>query len=237
MGAFLLHNAQSRVAPEKNTPKFLFVLIIFRSLLIGGNGMNNLTVKQDMFAYYMAEGFSQRRAYQKAYPKSLEWKEATTDNNAYKLLKLEYIKQAVGKYVEDKKVRELGNIQERTVILDEDVYEVVLATMTGYEDIKSFVQESTIKNLPVNFNNMEEWLKRNRRKNISNSVRYEVLSEANFKCEACGDNPKVNDECVLHVDHIVPHSKGGIDNMTNYQCLCARCNISKGNRYAIDNRK
>ena len=32
----------------------------------------------------------------------------------------------------------------------------------------------------------------------------------------------------LQIDHIVPSSKGGEDKMSNYQLLCAHCNISKG---------
>lgn len=34
----------------------------------------------------------------------------------------------------------------------------------------------------------------------------------------------------LHLDHIVPKSKGGLNDYTNYQLLCAPCNSSKGDR-------
>ena len=34
----------------------------------------------------------------------------------------------------------------------------------------------------------------------------------------------------LHVDHIVPFSKGGKTTWTNCQTLCAKCNLRKGNR-------
>ena len=32
------------------------------------------------------------------------------------------------------------------------------------------------------------------------------------------------------VDHIIPHSRGGKDHMSNVQVICRRCNQSKGNR-------
>ena len=33
----------------------------------------------------------------------------------------------------------------------------------------------------------------------------------------------------LTVDHIIPKSKGGPDELDNYQPMCARCNHKKGN--------
>lgn len=30
-------------------------------------------------------------------------------------------------------------------------------------------------------------------------------------------------------DHIIPKSKGGIDDLSNYQTMCERCNKEKGN--------
>lgn len=42
-------------------------------------------------------------------------------------------------------------------------------------------------------------------------------------CAICSSNKK------LSIDHIVPMSKGGKDNIENLQCLCFSCNAKKGN--------
>lgn len=63
-----------------------------------------------------------------------------------------------------------------------------------------------------------------------------VLVRDNFTCKACGANPTytnehgvvVPDVSRLHADHIVPLARGGRNTMDNMQCLCARCNLSKG---------
>jgi 5-methylcytosine-specific restriction endonuclease McrA len=44
------------------------------------------------------------------------------------------------------------------------------------------------------------------------------------KCVVCGSTYK------LQLDHIVPRSKGGIDEESNWQVLCIRCNSIKKDR-------
>jgi len=68
---------------------------------------------------------------------------------------------------------------------------------------------------------------------ISGSVRYEVLSRAEFKCELCGISA---DEKNIEVDHIFPKSLGGKDDLSNYQALCYSCNAAKRNTDDTDFR-
>jgi len=54
-----------------------------------------------------------------------------------------------------------------------------------------------------------------------------ILLERNPYCSLCGSKP--NGEIELDIDHIIPVSKGGTDDLENLQVLCHRCNRGKGN--------
>ena len=69
-------------------------------------------------------------------------------------------------------------------------------------------------------------IKRNTR-TISDKLRYQVLKRDNFKCCACGASPAKDPSVELHIDHIIPWSKGGESTLENLQTLCSKCNIGK----------
>lgn len=62
----------------------------------------------------------------------------------------------------------------------------------------------------------------------SMKLRFEILKRDNFKCCACGSSPATNPTVELHIDHIIPWSKGGETVKDNLQTLCSICNIGKG---------
>lgn len=64
-------------------------------------------------------------------------------------------------------------------------------------------------------------------RSIPPSWRAELLREHNFKCAACHI---LLTDGNIHMDHIVPFSKGGLRKKSNFQPLCAPCNLRKGNR-------
>ena len=63
---------------------------------------------------------------------------------------------------------------------------------------------------------------------ISPRLRYRVLARDGFRCVLCGASAKEADTH-LHVDHIIPVSKGGISSIDNLRTLCSECNLGKGN--------
>lgn len=68
------------------------------------------------------------------------------------------------------------------------------------------------------------------RRDPSIGLRFKVLQRDRFRCQLCGRSPAGELGCTLHVDHIVPVSKGGRTTFENLRALCAECNVGKGNR-------
>lgn len=66
-------------------------------------------------------------------------------------------------------------------------------------------------------------------RNINLKLRFTVLQLDNFRCRSCGASPAKNLEIELHIDHIVPWSKGGETEIVNLQTLCSKCNLGKSN--------
>lgn len=58
-------------------------------------------------------------------------------------------------------------------------------------------------------------------------LRYHVLKRDCFKCKQCGASPATRSDVKLHIDHIIPWSKGGLTNLENLQTLCLECNLGK----------
>jgi len=63
-------------------------------------------------------------------------------------------------------------------------------------------------------------------------LRWHVLQRDRFTCCACGSSPALTPGIELHVDHIVPWSKGGETVLENLQTLCSGCNLGKSNEYS-----
>lgn len=93
----------------------------------------------------------------------------------------------------------------------------------NFRDLKN----AYVYNVPKNLFNM--FKKRNgskKRDVIKPRLRWEILSINDFKCVKCGRSSK---EIILHVDHIIPISRGGKTEKSNLQSLCSECNFGKGN--------
>ena len=66
-----------------------------------------------------------------------------------------------------------------------------------------------------------------KRKHLPKGLRHEVLKQNNYKCVECGVSSSLGG-VTLEVDHIVPVSRGGTDDLSNLQTLCKICNREKG---------
>lgn len=66
---------------------------------------------------------------------------------------------------------------------------------------------------------------------VPGTLRWEVLRRAMGRCEACGISSQ---ERALEVDHIVPRSQGGTNDLWNLQALCSLCNVQKLDRDATN---
>jgi len=60
---------------------------------------------------------------------------------------------------------------------------------------------------------------------LTKKIRFEVFKRDNFTCQYCGKTPPA---ITLEVDHIMPISKGGNDDINNLITSCFGCNRGKG---------
>ena len=54
-------------------------------------------------------------------------------------------------------------------------------------------------------------------------LRFEILARDGFRCQYCGGTP--SDGYILHIDHIIPFSKGGKTVKENLITACVICNF------------
>jgi len=90
--------------------------------------------------------------------------------------------------------------------------------------------EENTENHQVN-NNPEKPTKRKTKRNISDRLRFTILMRDGFTCQSCGASPTKERGVELHVDHIVPWSKGGETEEKNLETKCKQCNLGKGNAF------
>jgi hypothetical protein len=71
------------------------------------------------------------------------------------------------------------------------------------------------------------------KREISDRMRFRILMRDGFTCKKCGRSPIKDREVELHVDHIIPWSKGGETEGKNLETKCDKCNLGKGNAFDI----
>lgn len=76
------------------------------------------------------------------------------------------------------------------------------------------------------YQNSEEARRKRARSQMTDKLRYSILKRDGFRCKICGRTAA--DGVKLHIDHIIPVSKGGESTPDNLRTLCETCNLGKG---------
>ena len=65
-------------------------------------------------------------------------------------------------------------------------------------------------------------------------LRFKVMLRDRFTCRHCGASPAKDLNVELHIDHVIPWSKGGETMLDNLQTLCSTCNLGKSNLSEVE---
>lgn len=98
-------------------------------------------------------------------------------------------------------------------------------------DSPNHSQENVEVQSSADINAQTSSAKRRTRREISDRQRFRILVRDGFRCKSCGASPLNQSGIELHVDHIVPWSKGGETIDDNLESKCKQCNLGKGNAF------
>jgi hypothetical protein len=80
------------------------------------------------------------------------------------------------------------------------------------------------------FERVHDEVRRHYREPISLEALMVLRAEEPFRCVVCGKRPP---EVDIHVDHVVPASKGGSSKRENLQFMCSEHNLKKSNNREV----
>ncbi len=95
----------------------------------------------------------------------------------------------------------------------------------GFDDLR---QELGLAREDRERRSTTQFLRDRERSLLTPKMRIDVLRRDGRRCRACGATA---DDATLHIDHIIPVSRGGLTEMSNLQVLCQSCNLGKSNRF------
>lgn len=108
--------------------------------------------------------------------------------------------------------------------------EFFVAYMNGEQEVEKADDLDDIQ-LPTEIitKSADDELLHKTKRDINLRLRFTVMKRDNFKCCMCGRSPATTVGLELHIDHIIPWSKGGETTIDNLQTLCSDCNLGKSN--------
>ena len=96
------------------------------------------------------------------------------------------------------------------------------------------IDEIEIESRQGSGNDSDDQVTHKTNRNVSLSMRYNVLKRDNFRCVHCGASPALHPGTQLHIDHKIPWSKGGETEEGNLHTLCSDCNLGKSNKIDVE---
>ena len=174
------------------------------------NNSNNLTI-------YLKDIHVNRKNY-KSYLK--EYQKIIMDSNSCFFIK--YLENLLCKKI---KLNPCLNFLLKTKAIYQGKIKYKLIRNYYYDDLLVIVQK--LKDVKKRKQFRRKLLRLERQK-LSDGLRYDILKRDNFRCQICGSTSSSG--VLLHVDHIIPISKGGKTVSSNLQTLCERCNLGKSNK-------
>lgn len=108
---------------------------------------------------------------------------------------------------------DLKNKMVNPVIWDEDFHTIDMSAHREFtkEELKFFNKDDLMLSRRMSFNSTTKKI---------------LYDKSNGVCVLCGSPIKYEDATI---DHIVPRSRGGTNDLSNLRCLCERCNRLKDN--------
>ena len=130
-------------------------------------------------------------------------------------------------HLKDEVEIELAKINSEYDFLDKKL-SLINNTNNFFDKVSTNQYIIGLKNNIYNTFGEEEDEKQENVRTISGKTRLDVFERDDYRCQMCGRT--VDDGIKLHIDHIVPFSKGGSSDMDNLQVLCHECNLAKHDR-------
>lgn len=160
-----------------------------------------------------------------------EWKKKTEEKISKSLLKTWRKKQYLN-IIDDEHMFIFKLTREQTRYRQENYvktpYKVeVVVNRVGYNLIQVVERYKLLSEIDFECT-LNEYHSKNQRKLMTKELKERIKKRDNYTCQVCGKY--MPDEVGLHIDHIIPVSKGGKSIASNLQVLCSKCNGSKSNK-------
>lgn len=156
------------------------------------------------------------------------WKKNSREQVEHSWLK-KYRQQQLENVIDDEGAFQFSFIRSQTRYKQRNYvrssYKVDIRTNTFAFSYR-YIQQRYKKLKDIGFEcTLSEYHSKNQRKLATRKLREKIMERDNYTCQICGKY--MPDEVGLHVDHVIPVSKGGKSVPSNLRVLCSKCNGSK----------